>query len=137
MPLISANRDFLKSLNAVPGLWNKLLYLAKLRQDSAYEHWGLSKVHGEEAAVEAMQEVHRVIVAETLRRTIPQLVDDLNRFCREEGGDSLRLVSELVAREGLSLPPGTDEAPTKHFSYVMSVVSALLKAQRLSSHPGA
>ena len=134
MPLLSANRDFLKSLNAVSGLWNKLYYLANLREDESYEHWGLIKIHGEDAAREAMQEVHRVLVTETLRRTIPELVDDLNRFCQEEGEASFQLVSELVAKQGLSLPPGTAEAPTKHFSYVMSVVSALLKARRLSNH---
>ena len=137
MTLLSANRDFLKSLNAVPGLWNKLHYLAKLRQDASYEHWGLIKIYGADAAIDAMQEVHRVLVTETLRRTIPDLIADLSRFCEEQGESSLALVSELVARGGLSLPPGTAEVPTKHFSYVMSVVSALLKARRLSSHPDA
>jgi hypothetical protein len=137
MPLFSANRDFLKSLDAVPGLWNKLHYLAKLRQDESYEHWGLIKIHGVDAATDAMQAVHRVLVTETLRRTIPELVGDLSRFRQEQGEESLQLVSELVARGSLSLPPGTAQASTQHFSYVMSVVSALLKARSLSSHPGA
>jgi len=135
MPLLTAHRDFLRSLEAVPGLWNKLHYLARLRQDQSYEHWGLIKIHGEEAATDAMREVHRILVTETLRRSLPELLEELNRFVKEEGDAALTLVSELIEKRGLSLPPGTPEAPTKHFSYAMSVVSSLLKARNLSSRP--
>jgi hypothetical protein len=135
MPLLTANRDFLRSLKAVPGLWNKLHYLAKLRQETTYEHWGLMQIHGEAEAIEAIEGVHQVLITETLRRSIPQLLEDLNRFCEEQGENSLQLVTELVMRGELSLPPGTSKTPSKHFNYVMRVVSSLLKARRLSSHP--
>src|SRR3954468_24619815 len=125
MPLVTANRDFLRSLNAVPGHWNKLYYLARLREETSYEHWGLFKIHGEEQATEAMAEVHRILATETLHRTIPQLIDDLDRFCEQGGEGSLRLVAELVEKGELSLPPETPKTPSKHFSYVMSVVSSL------------
>jgi len=135
MPLRTANRDFLKSLNAVPGLWNKLHYLAKLRQETTYEHWGLIKIYGEAAAIEAIEEVHRILVIEALRRSIPELVGDLDRFCVEQGDEPLRLIAELVARGELSLPPGISKTPSKHFNYVMSVVSSLLRARHLSIRP--
>jgi hypothetical protein len=137
MPLLTANRDFLRSLNAVRGLWNKLHYLAKLRNETAYEHWGLIQIYGEAAAREAIEGVHQILVTETLRKSIPQLVEELNRFCDERGEDSLRLVADLLAKGELSLPPGTSRTPTKHFHYVMSVVSSLLRARNLSTRPTA
>src|SRR5947209_20410715 len=118
MPLLTASRDFMRSLNAVPGLWNKLHYLAKLRQKTAYEHWGLMQIHGETEATQAIEEVHQLLVTETLRRSIPQLVEDLDRFCEEQGENSLQLVTELVTKGELSLPPGTSTTPGKHFNYV-------------------
>jgi len=137
MPLLTANRDFLRTLDAVPGLWNKLHYLAKLREEASYEHWGLIKIHGEAAATEAIEGVHQILVAETLRRSIPELVEELHRFSEEQGEEPLRLIAELILRGALSLPPGTSRTPSKHFSYVVSVVSSLLRAQHLSIRPTA
>jgi hypothetical protein len=137
MPLLTANRDIVRTLEAVPGLWNKLHYLAKLREESTYGHWGLIKIHGEAAATEAIEGVHQILVTEILRRSIPELVEELDRFCKEQGDEPLHLIAELVMRGELSLPPGTAKTPSKHFSYVMSVVSNLLKARRLSIRPTA
>jgi hypothetical protein len=81
--------------------------------------------------------VHQILVTEILRRSIPELVEELDRFCKEQGDEPLHLIAELVMRGELSLPPGTAKTPSKHFSYVMSVVSNLLKARHLSIRPTA
>jgi hypothetical protein len=137
MPLITAYRDFLRSLNAVPGLWNKLHYLAKLREGATYGHWGLIKIHGKAATTEAIEGVHQILVTETLRRSIPELVEELDRFSEEQGEEPLHLIAELIGGGALSLPPGALKTPSKHFSYVMSVVSSLLRARHLSIRPTA
>lgn len=50
--LKSALEDFEgSSLGAVPGLLGKLYYVAMLHDGhGAYSHWGLARVHGQEAA---------------------------------------------------------------------------------------
>ena len=50
--LKSALEDFASSsLSAVPGLLAKLHYVAMLHDGhGAYSHWGLARVHGQEAA---------------------------------------------------------------------------------------
>src|SRR5882724_10106473 len=105
MPLFTAHRDFLRTLTAVPGLWNKLHYLSTHRLDDHYQHWGLIQIHGDEAVIDAMKDVHRILISETIHRTFPELVADLDRFCDQEGNDAMQLIVEMISRGGLSLPP--------------------------------
>jgi len=135
MPLFSAHRDFLNTLRVVPGVWNKLHYLATHRFEDCYEHWGLVQIHGQEATIDAMREVHRILVSETLRRSFPELVADLELLCEQEGNDAMELIAEMIKRGELSLPPATSAVSSEHFNYVMSVVSSLLKARKLSTRP--
>ena len=64
MTLKSVKEDLQAStLRAISGKLAKLAYLASIRlEDGTYSHWGLSRVHGEASAQEALAEAHRGVV---------------------------------------------------------------------------
>jgi hypothetical protein len=120
------------SLKSIQGGLNKLQYLADLRdsEDSPYSHWGLARVHGEEAASRALADEHRRLLAIVLATPIEKLWQDVQR-CSEVCGIKPELfVEKLCARKISSLlPPGSDPATESHLSSVLSALSALVKSQ--------
>src|SRR5438132_14255243 len=77
MTLLSALDDLLvTTLAAVPGLLTKLEYLSGLRGMGGYSHWGMVRVHGEEATREALAEAHGMVISEILRMPLSKLMED-------------------------------------------------------------
>ena len=69
MTLLSALEDLLtKTLGALPGLFAKLEYLASLREDGRYAHWGLTHVYGEVSATRALVDAHALVSSEVSDR---------------------------------------------------------------------
>ncbi|MGH9649198.1 MAG: hypothetical protein ACRD3I_01880, partial [Terriglobales bacterium] len=66
MAFLSASEDFLTTtLAALPGVWGKLQYLSGLRNEAGdYDHWGLTRLHGEAAVQRALGEAHRDVFLE-------------------------------------------------------------------------
>jgi hypothetical protein len=58
--MFTAREDFEQNtLNSVPGTLGKLEYLAQLREENGrYFHWGLARLHGDEAAGATLEQVH-------------------------------------------------------------------------------
>ena len=123
MTLVSASDDFrIRTLAALPGLWAKLRYLAGLRSpDGAYQHWGMSRTYGEEAAQKAAAAVHSDVFLEFLRTPVRQLA--------REFSDSPSSSSTQPADWSSYVPQDLGGGSLKHFN---SVVSAL---QKLSESP--
>src|SRR5262249_34291957 len=98
--------------------------------DSLYSHWGLARVHGEEAASRALADEHRRLLAIVLATPIEKLWQDVQR-CSEVCGTSPELfVEKLCARKISSLlRRGSDSATEAHLSSVLSALSALVKSQ--------
>src|SRR5437667_4724103 len=69
MTLKSALDDVLKTtVAAVSGIIGKLEYIAGLRDgNTKYTHWGLQRVHGEEATQQALGEAHGLFSLNSLR----------------------------------------------------------------------
>ena len=63
MRLKSAIEDFeANTLEAVSGSLGRLSYVGSLHDgEGGYEHWGLAKVHGREAARRAIGHSHRAL----------------------------------------------------------------------------
>src|SRR5262245_8871717 len=105
------------SLKSIQGGLNKLQYLADLRdsEDSPYSHWGLARVHGEEAASRALADEHRRLLAAVLATPIEKLLQDV-LFCSKVcGTTSESFVEKLCSRKISSLlPPGSNEATEAH-----------------------
>ena len=76
MRLKSAIEDFeANTLGAVPGLLGRLSYVGRLRDGNAtgngrYEHWGLAKVYGDDAAQFAIRASHRALALRGLEETL-------------------------------------------------------------------
>jgi hypothetical protein len=118
------------SLKSIQGGLNKLQYLADLRdsEESPYCHWGLARVHGEEAASRALADEHRRLLAVVLATPIEKLWQDVQRCSEVCGITPESFVEKLCARKIASLlPPGSDSATETHLSSVLAALSALVK----------
>jgi hypothetical protein len=133
----SASQDLRDtSLKSVQGGLNKLQYLADLRdsEDSPYSHWGLARVHGEEAASRALEQEHRRLLAIVLATPIEKLWQDVQR-CSEVCGITPELFVEKLCSRKISslLPPNSDFATEAHLSSVLSALSALVKSPTVAT----
>ena len=115
------------TLRAVSGLLGKLRYFAALRQqDGSYQHWGLSRVHGEEAAQKALAEAHRRLVSIILQTPLRKLVQDLDESCTPNQS-SMDFLEGLQNQESESLPKDPSAGYRRHLSSVLRALSALTK----------
>ena len=137
MGLVSAFEDLLsRTLAAIPGLLGRLEYLSSLKVEGRYGHWGLSRVYGESAAQRAMVDAHKMLLGEVLQTPLEMLVEDSEAACAAQGRETPTYLEELQSRPGDLLPDGTlGPATTRHFSSVLSALSALTKAQRSATPP--
>lgn len=130
MALKSALEDFEgTTLSAIPGLLGKLHYVARLHDgEGSYSHWGMRRVHGEEAARRAIRTSHATILTQILRTPLRVLAEDLR-------SSAARL--HLTAREFLSsleklatqVLPERAGASEKHLTAVLHALSALTQNQ--------
>ena len=137
MVLISAYEDLLnRTLAAIPGLLGRLEYLSSLRVDGRYGHWGLSRVYGERSAQRALIDAHKLLLTEVLQTPLEMLVEDSESSCVAQGRETATYLQELQNRRTNLLPDGNSgAATTRHFSSVLSALSALTRAQRRATHP--
>jgi len=121
MTLLSAHDDFvLRTLGALQGCWARLVYTAQLRDENGrYLHWGLDRVYGTEKAQATMQQAHREVFRQVLRKKMEDLA-------REEGGAS---PVAAVTAESCLMPPGTSRAAQLHFSAVFFALARLRNAK--------
>jgi len=86
MRLKSALEDFeANTLRAVPGLLGRLSYVGRLHDgNGTYEHWGLAKVYGDEAARSAIRTSHRGLLSEVLKKPLAVLLNDVPASCSNE-----------------------------------------------------
>jgi hypothetical protein len=129
--------DFvLNSLAAIAGLFGKLDYLAGLRQrDGAYSHWGLARVHGEDAAHRAASEAHRLLFSRVLSTPLGLLLDDAAQAQSEAGLGMSEYLQYLSQRGPVLVPQGTGDGPVLHFNSVLHAISALARARTHTSLP--
>jgi len=130
MTLKSVKEDLQGStLRAVSGLLGRLEYFTSLRQeDGSYSHWGLSRVHGEEAAQRALAEAHQENVSLILRTPMRNLLDDAQQSSVQTGTDQTRFLQQLEDAKTLPKDPGAGSR--RHLSSVLRALSALVKTRR-------
>ena len=108
MTLKSALQDVKETtLAAVAGLLGKLAYLASLRAQGRYEHWGMEVVHGPESSERALKAAHAEVLAGVLRTPLPSLVEDLERSSSASGVAAQRMSRKCATFDDL-LPQGTN-----------------------------
>ena len=118
------------TLAALPGAWGRLQYVSKLRrEDGQYDHWGLTRLHGEAAVQRALGAAHRDVYLEVLRTPLARLLEDANLSAAEQELNAAAYLGELSAGWRELLPPDPAGGTAPHFSSVLRALSALAQAR--------
>jgi hypothetical protein len=131
MTLKSALQDVRETtLAAVSGLLGKLFYLACLRrEDGGYQHWGMARIHGPEAAARALKTAHGEVLAGVLRAPLTSLTEDLEETSRERGLLPQTCVEEMRGKfDDLLLEARKDSPKATHLSSVLTALWYLEQA---------
>jgi hypothetical protein len=136
MRLKSAIEDFeANTLGAVSGLLSRLSYVGRLHDGKGthggtgrYEHWGLAKVYGDEAAQRAIGASHRAVLSEVLRKPLASLLNDMPASCANEHLTEREFLATL-AEANSSLPKPLSRAALAHLRAVLSALSALVESR--------
>jgi hypothetical protein len=129
MPLKSALEDLSgTTLAGVAGVIGKIAYVASLHDATSgnYLHWGLNRVHGEQAAQQALAEAHRGLFLRLLRTPLARLRDDV---VISSGGLQMPAsdyVQELRQRGAALLPQDLGGGSARHFNSVLPALSILV-----------
>jgi len=129
MTLKSALQDLKETtLAAVSGLLGKLGYLASLRAQGRYEHWGMEAVHGQDSSERAIRTAHAEVVAGVLRTPLASLEEDLEESSRGSGVPPQMYVERLREHVEDLLPGERKDSPaTGHLNSVLVALSSLAK----------
>ena len=139
MRLKSALEDFeANTLGAVPGLLGRLSYVGRLHDGKGtgpgrYEHWGLARVYGDDAAQSAIRATHRVLLSEVLKKPLAVLLKDVPPSCANEHLTE----SEFLAALAQSSPKPLSPAARAHLGSVLSALSALVENRENANPRGA
>lgn len=135
----SALEDFESTtLAAIEGLLGKLHYIAGLHDGhGGYSHWGMGRVHGEEAARRAIRVAHTGILAQLLRTPLRVLDEDLNRSAASGHVTAIEFLRSLKKLTPRILPDRSFPASEKHFMAVLHALLALRKSPTHASRPNA
>lgn len=128
MTLLAIKDDFFaRTLALIPGLLGKLGYVAELREEGRYLHWGLERVYGEEALQRTLADVHRSVFLQVLRTPLRQLLEDVTRAAAAQRSE-VRSYLERVLRDPRALVPATLGGGSEaHFNSVVAALWSLLR----------
>ena len=127
MTLLPIKDDFLeRTLVNIPGVLGKLVYVAELRENGNYLHWGLARTYSGDALQRALAEVHRGLFLQVLRTPLRRLLEDVMRSAAAQRSD-VRVYLETVLRDSRSLaPPNLGGGSQAHFNSVVAALLSLL-----------
>ncbi len=130
MTLRSALQDLRETtLSAVSGRLAKLAYLGSLRSgEGGYHHWGLGRVHGEEASSRALKTAHAEALSKVLRSPISTLEEELENSDGDQASRR-KFVDHMRTHVTDLLPSPQDEAARRHLSSVLLALSSLEKGR--------
>lgn len=137
MTLKSALEDLLATtLASVSGIVGKLDYVATLRgAGGMYSHWGLSRVHGEGAAQQALAEAHRLLFLKLLRTSLRTLRNELTASSSARQMSPLEYVESLHHQALSLLPDNLGGGSVRHFNSVLRALSSLEKSRLRANLP--
>ena len=135
MRLKSALEDFTaNTLGVVPGLLGRLSYLGSLHDGAGtYEHWGLARVYGNEAAQGALRASHRGLLFEVLKKPLAVLLKDVVVSCSNEQVTEREFLSTLAQSSPKPLPKPLSPAARAHLGSVLSALSALVESRDIGN----
>jgi hypothetical protein len=136
MTFLSPLEDLLtNTLAALPGLLAKLEYLAGLKINGRYGHWGLARVHGEATAVHTLAEAHQMMITEVLRAPLRRLLEETTACCVARELKPYEFLMTLSEKPSRLLPDEVAGGSSRHFNSVLHALSALSRSQANATHP--
>lgn len=135
MRLKSALEDFeANTLGAVLGSLRRFSYVGRLHDgNGSYQHWGLAKIHGEDAAQRAMRTSHRSLLSEVLKKPLALLLKDVQMSCSNERQTEEGFLTSLSG----SAPKPLSPSARAHLKSVQAALLALVENRNSANHPGA
>jgi hypothetical protein len=133
MSIFSVDEDFVRNtLDAIPGLWGKLRYVSSLRKgdDGRYEHWGLMRKYGENAAEKSIRGIHRELALRILRMPLRELMKETAGGAAQSEIPLREFVTRLIAEQNLLLPNDLGGGSARHFTTVVEALSCLTQPDR-------
>jgi len=136
MPLYSPLDDFMERTVAhIPGLLPKLEYLSALRAaDGGYEHWGMMRVFGDEAAQQAIKHAHCDLFLRVLRTPMRELLEDAQAAAERSDVAAEIYVNGLNAAGERLLPEKLGGGSARHFNSVLETLSYLVRNRLAATH---
>ena len=126
------------TVEALDGSLRRLEYFGGLRsrekekkRDGEYEHWGLSRVHGDLPAMKALAQTHRSLVSQILATPIRLLLQDIDTSSALAGVAPVDYMEKLqLQNPDLNLlPPAPGAGSARHLNSVLQALSALAKSR--------
>jgi hypothetical protein len=134
MTFKSALEDFRETtLEAISGCLRRLDYLSGLRDRTRreqYEHWGLSRIHGDFQSQRALTEAHQSLVSEVLSTPIPKLLEEAQQSSAVAGIPPTAYLERLRNRGAALLPATPGAGSTRHLNSVLNALSGLVKNRK-------
>jgi hypothetical protein len=132
MTLKSAMQDLQeRTLHAVSGLLAQLEYLAGLRsQDGVYSHWGLERVHGEEATRRVLRDAHKAVVTNILRTPLRNLVRDAEESASVLQTEASQFLQGLREHPDQVIPANAAVGTERHLNSVLHALLRLVRNRR-------
>lgn len=128
MTLLAIKDDFFeRTLSKIPGLFGKLDYVAELREQGRYVHWGLERIYGEKGLQRTMAEVHRGLFLQVLRTPLRQLLEDVTRSAAEQRSDVRQYLQALMRTRHSLAAPNLGGASDAHFNSIVAALLSLLR----------
>lgn len=134
MPLLSAIDDFmLRSLSALPTVWQKLRFVSSLREEgSGYRHWGLEQKYGQKEAQEAIAEAHSALFNESASTPLSELWLAADQAARGEELETADYLRKLTAVKS-TLPNDLHGVAPEHFSFVVTNLYRIARSRSASN----
>lgn len=128
MTLLAIKDDFIeRTLAKVPGVLGKLGYVAELRENGRYVHWGLQRIYGEEGMQRTLGDVHRGLFLQVLRTPLRQLLEDARRSAIAQQSDVKGYLEAILKDARVLIPPHLGGGSAGHFNSVVAALLSLLR----------
>lgn len=136
MRVKTALEDFVRTtLAAVPGYWQKILYLGGLRKTSrGYDHWGMKRRYGTAASAAAMGTAHTDVFLSILRTPVPKLLEDLRASARQQERSEEEYLEMLREQRDDILPVNEGGGSARHFDVTVLTLESLSQAEAEEDH---
>ena len=103
--------------------FSRLAYLAGLRTEDGYGHWGLARVHGSLSTAQAIARAHTEVFLRVLEKGLPETMAELRRGADLKRLDVVSYLARFVTAGSRGLAPlNLGGGSAKHLDWLLFVL---------------